>query len=193
MAETTSLSVTVPDGIKAGGLFLVSTPTGEMVQVTCPAGAAAGQIIRVDVPTTGSTAGGPAPSQRPRFGGMFSLRAQKPAASPQIPAVAPQAVASSVLEVEVVHGLAMPEAHPQSAAQLQQQEMLDAMDAGEEVAAKARPQRVTHQTTGGDADRASRASRAGRVSRASRRMSAGADDDVPPFLASCAPCPNARP
>ena len=42
--------VVVPPGVKPGGLFQIQTPHGDVLQVTCPPGASAGQQIPVGVP-----------------------------------------------------------------------------------------------------------------------------------------------
>ena len=45
-----TMPVVVPPGVEPGGLFQIQTPSGDVLQVTCPPGASAGQQIPVGVP-----------------------------------------------------------------------------------------------------------------------------------------------
>ena len=56
--------VVVPPGVEPGGLFQIQTPSGDMLLVTCPPGASAGQRIQVAVQAPpGSEAAPPVPAQ----------------------------------------------------------------------------------------------------------------------------------
>ena len=46
-----TMEVTVPAGVVVGQQFLILTPSGQQMQVSCPVGAGAGGTIRVQVPT----------------------------------------------------------------------------------------------------------------------------------------------
>ena len=59
--------VVVPPGVEPGSLFQIQTPSGDMLQVTCPPGASAGQQIPVVVPArAGSEAAPLVPAQMER-------------------------------------------------------------------------------------------------------------------------------
>ena len=59
--------VVVPPGVEPGGFLQIQTPGGDMLQVTCPPGASAGQRIPVVVPArAGSEAAPPVPAQMER-------------------------------------------------------------------------------------------------------------------------------
>ena len=59
--------VVVPPGVAPGGLFQIQTPSSDVVEVTCPPGASAGQRIPVVVPArAGSEAAPPVPAQMER-------------------------------------------------------------------------------------------------------------------------------
>mmetsp|Transcript_98017 Transcript_98017/g.274402 ORF Transcript_98017/g.274402 Transcript_98017/m.274402 type:complete len:174 (+) Transcript_98017:84-605(+) len=46
MAEAVTMQVLVPDGVAPGGNFVVTTPDGQMLQLTCPEGSAPGTAIQ---------------------------------------------------------------------------------------------------------------------------------------------------
>ena len=59
--------VVVPPGVEPGDLFQIQTTRGDVLQVTCPPGASAGQQIPVVVPArAGSEAAPPVPAQMER-------------------------------------------------------------------------------------------------------------------------------
>ena len=47
---TQLMAVTVPAGIVSGMPFIIMSPSGQQMQVVCPAGAGAGQQIHIQVP-----------------------------------------------------------------------------------------------------------------------------------------------
>ena len=67
MLSMRTTRVVVPPGVEPGGLFQIQTPSGDVLQVTCPPGASAGQRIPVVVPArAGSEAAPPVPAQMER-------------------------------------------------------------------------------------------------------------------------------
>ena len=82
----------VPPGVEPGGLFTIQTPSGDMLQVTCPPGASAGQQIQVAVPArAGSESAPPVPAQIDRS--AASARATSPRTPPPPPSAVPATAA----------------------------------------------------------------------------------------------------
>ena len=86
------VQVLVPPGVEPGGLFTIQTPSGDMLQVTCPPGASAGQQIQVAVPArAGSESAPPVPAQIDRS--AASARATSPSIPPRPPSAVPATAA----------------------------------------------------------------------------------------------------
>ena len=51
--QVVPLAATIPNGVVPGGIFIITTPSGEMMSVTCPPTSNPGDIIQVMVPITG--------------------------------------------------------------------------------------------------------------------------------------------
>ena len=50
--QVVPLAATIPNGVVPGGIFIITTPSGEMMSVTCPPTSNPGDIIQVMVPIT---------------------------------------------------------------------------------------------------------------------------------------------
>ena len=104
--------VVVPPGVKPGGLFQIQTPRGDVLQVTCPPGASAGQQIPVVVPAPvqvvvppGVEPGGLFQIQTPS-GDMLQVTCPRGASAGQwIPVAVPARAGSVVHEVVVPPGV----------------------------------------------------------------------------------------
>ena len=67
MLSMRTTRVVVPPGVEPGGLFQIQTPSGDVLQVTCPPEASAGQRIQVAIQAPpGSEAAPPVPAQMER-------------------------------------------------------------------------------------------------------------------------------